>query len=482
MENIHTQPVDINGKHFKRAGFVLVLMVGTFLTIINQTLLVTALPKIMIDLDINANHAQWLITAFMLISGIMIPISAFLLNLITNRGLFFGAMGSFAVGTVICALSTTFSTLLVGRVIQAIGSGLMIPLMQTLIFLVFPANRRGEAMGLVGIVIAFSPAIGPTLSGWIVDNYDWHYLFYIILPIVGMNILLAFLYMKNIINVTKAKIDIFSIILSSLGLGSLLYGISIAGNRGWENNVVFTSCVIGLVVIAIFSHRQLKLAQPVLELRVFKSRTFTLSTVIVSIIFMTMIGSEILLPIYTQSIQGYSAFQSGLILLPGALVLGIISPIAGKIFDKYGIKKISMLGMFILSLATFPFLLLTKDTPIWWIICLYSLRMLGMGLVMMPLATAGINALPNRLISHGSAINNTVRQVFASLGAAIMVGVMSATVAGYSSNHPEKSEDVSLLALLDGLNHGFLSAFILIILAFVLSFFIKPPTDTRKEE
>lgn len=141
-----------------------------------------------------------------------------------------------------------------------------------------------------------------------------------------------------------------------------------------------------------------------------------------------------------------------------------------------------MLGMFILSLATFPFLLLTKDTPIWWIICLYSLRMLGMGLVMMPLATAGINALPNRLISHGSAINNTVRQVFASLGAAIMVGVMSATVAGYSSNHPEKSEDVSLLALLDGLNHGFLSAFILIILAFVLSFFIKPPTDTRKEE
>lgn len=480
MENIHTQPVDTNGNYFKRAGFVIVLMVGTFLTIINQTLLVTALPKIMIDLDINANNAQWLITAFMLISGIMIPISAFLLNLITNRGLFFGAMGSFAIGTVICALSTTFNILLVGRVIQAIGSGLMIPLMQTLIFLVFPANRRGEAMGLVGVVIAFSPAIGPTLSGWIVDNYDWHYLFYIILPIVGINMLLAFFYMKNIINLTKAKIDIFSIILSSLGLGSLLYGISVAGNRGWENKIVLTSCIIGFVVIAIFSRRQLKLTQPVLELRAFKSRTFTLSTIIVSIVFMTMIGSEILLPIYTQSIQGYSAFQSGLILLPGALVLGVISPIAGKIFDKYGIKKISLLGMFILSLATFPFLLLTEDTPIWWIICLYSLRMLGMGLVMMPLATAGINALPNSLISHGSAINNTVRQVFASLGAAIMVGVMSATVTGFSSNHLGKSEGVSVFALLNGLNNGFMAAFILIIIAFILCFFIKSSTNTQK--
>lgn len=183
------------GKPFKRGGFVIVLMVGTFITIINQTLLVTALPRIMQDLGITANNAQWLITAFMLISGVMIPISAFLLNQIANRSLFFMAIGSFALGTLVCAFSTTFPTLLIGRIIQAIGTGLMIPLMQTLIFLIFPADRRGEAMGLVGIVIAFSPAIGPTLSGWIVDMYDWHYLFYLILPIVLIDIVLAF-YMK----------------------------------------------------------------------------------------------------------------------------------------------------------------------------------------------------------------------------------------------------------------------------------------------
>ncbi|RST58625.1 DHA2 family efflux MFS transporter permease subunit [Siminovitchia terrae] len=478
MEKNQIQPIDINGNHFKRAGFVLVLMAGTFLTIINQTLLVTALPKIMSDLDINAIDAQWLITSFMLISGIMIPTSAFLLNTITNRTLFFVAMGSFAVGTVICALSTTYNTLLLGRIIQAIGSGLMIPLMQTLMFLVYPAERRGEAMGLVGIVIAFSPAIAPTVSGWIVDYYDWRYLFYILLPIVGVNILLAFFYMKNIINLTKPKLDFFSLLLSSLGLGSLLYGINVAGNVGWQNEITWISCIIGIVVIIIFSRRQLKITQPFLELRVFKSRTFTLSTIIVAIIFMTMIGSEILLPIYTQSIKEYSALQSGLILLPGALVLGVISPIAGKLFDKYGIKKIAMIGMLILTIASFPFLWLTKETAIWWIVCLYSLRMLGMGLVMMPLATAGINALPNELISHGSAINNTVRQVFASLGAAIMVGVMSATITRYSNDY----EGISLPSLLKGLNNGFMSAFILIVIAFILCFLLKSPIYIKKEE
>lgn len=474
MKDIETQPVDIDGKSFKRSGFVLVLLLGTFLTIINQTLLVTALPKIMTDLDISAINAQWLITSFMLISGIMIPTTAFLLNTITNRTLFFIAMVSFSIGTLICALSTTFNILLLGRIIQAIGSGLMIPLMQTLMFLVYPAERRGEAMGLVGVVIAFSPAIAPSVSGWIVDHYTWRYLFYIILPIIGVNLLLALFYMKNIINLTKPKFDFFSFLLSSLGLGSLLYGIGVAGNVGWQNKITWITCVIGIVIIFLFSRRQFKLTQPFLELGVFKNRTFTLSTIIVAIVFMTMIGSEILLPIYTQSLKGFSALQSGLILLPGALVLGIISPISGKLFDKFGVKKITMIGMFILAIASFPFLLLTKGTATWWIVCLYSLRMLGMGLVMMPLAAAGINALPNNLISHGSAINNTVRQVFASLGAAIMVGVMSSTVVKYSN----ENEDV--LSILRGLNYGFMSAFILIVIAFILCFFIKSSVYTKK--
>lgn len=194
-------------------------------------------------------------------------------------------------------------------------------------------------MGLVGIVIAFAPAIAPTLSGWIVDYFNWRYLFYIILPIAVINMLLACFYLKNVINLNKPKIDILSIILSSLGLGSLLYGISVAGNIGWQNKITGFSCIAGLLIIILFSHRQFKLTQPFLELQVFKSRTFTLSTMIVSIIFMTMIGFEILLPIYTQTIKSFSALQSGLILLPGAIVLGIISPISGKLFDKYGVKK-----------------------------------------------------------------------------------------------------------------------------------------------
>ncbi|MGE6258479.1 MDR family MFS transporter [Heyndrickxia sporothermodurans] len=476
MNNFSSLPVDVEGRPFKRAGFVIVLLVGTFIAILNQTLLVTALPKIMEDLNVSANNAQWLITTFMLINGIMIPISAFFLNQIASRTLFLLAMGCFSLGTIVCALSSTFHLLLIGRIIQAIGSGIMLPLMQTLMFMIFPPHRRGEAMGLVGIVIAFSPAIGPTLSGWIVDFYHWHYLFCIILPIAVIDMFLAFYFLKNVIHLTKPKLDILSVLLSSVGLGTLLYGIGVAGDKGWGSYTVWITCGIGLIGLILFSRRQFKLKEPILELRVFKSKIFTLSTAIVSIIFMTMIGSEILLPIYTQKIHGYSALKSGLVLLPGALVLGLISPIAGKIFDKYGIRKLSVVGMVVLTVGTFPFLFLEQNTSIWWIVWSYSLRMLGMGLVMMPLATAGINALPQEQISHGTAANNTVRQIFASLGSAIIVGVMTTSVNQYISNYSvDKTGKVLMNATINGINNGFLAAFLLIIIAFNLCFFIKQP-------
>ncbi|MDH5161937.1 MDR family MFS transporter [Heyndrickxia oleronia] len=482
MNQISTLPVDIKGRPFKRSGFVIVLLVGAFIAILNQTVLVIALPKIMEDLNVTANNAQWLITAFMLINGIMIPVSAFLLNQIASRTLFLLAMGCFALGTVVCAFSPTFQLLLIGRMIQAVGSGIMLPLMQTLMFMIFPPDRRGEAMGLVGIVIAFSPAIGPTLSGWIVDSYHWHYLFYLILPITVIDMILAIYFLKNVIQLTKPKLDILSVLLSSIGLGTLLYGIGIGGDKGWGSPIVWISCGIGLIALLLFSVRQFKLKEPILELRVFKSKGFTITTVIVSIIFMTMIGSEILLPIYTQKIHGYSALQSGLVLLPGALVLGLISPIAGKIFDMYGIRKLSIVGMVILTLGTIPFLFLKQDTSIWWIVTAYSLRMLGMGLVMMPLATAGINALPQALISHGTAANNTVRQIFASLGSAIIVGVMSTSVSQYISHHGMNQAPHLLFdATIKGLNNGFLAAFILTILAFIFCFFIKQPVKDNAQ-
>lgn len=478
MKESSSPPVDINGKPFNRAGFVVVLLMGAFLTILNQTLLVTALPKIIEDLHVSAYDAQWLITSFMLINGILIPASAYLLHQIESRKLYLIAMGSFILGTIICALSTTFSHLLLGRIIQAIGSGVMIPLVQTLMFLVFPANRRGEAMGLVGIVIAFSPAIGPTLAGWIVDVYHWRYLFYFVFPLAVINLFLAFYLLKNVIPLTKPKLDILSFVLSCIGLGSLLYGISLAGDTGWSNSIVWITCVIGIVILLMFSLRQLRLKEPLLELRVFKSRTFAVTTVIVSIIFMTMIGSEILLPIFTQKILGYSALQSGLVLLPGAIVLGIISPISGKIFDKYGIRTLTIVGMTILLIGTFPFMFLTNETTIWWLIFFYMLRMVGMGLTMMPLATAGINALPQKLVSHGTAANNTVRQVFASLGAAIMVGVMTISVRNFSTSQHVLTEAGSYSkAMVIGINNGFMAAFVLVIFAFIICFLIK---DNRK--
>jgi len=236
-----------------------VLLAGAFVAILNQTLLATALPHIMADLKIDATKAQWLTTVFMLVNGIMIPVTAFLIGKFSTRGLFLTAMGLFAIGTGVAAISPTFSLLLVGRVLQAAGAGIMLPLMQTILLLMFPIEKRGSAMGMVGLVIAFAPAIGPTLSGWIVDSYSWRYLFYLIFPIAIIDIIFAYFALKNVTERKNPTLDVLSIILSTLGFGGLLFGFSNAGSNGWGSLSVLAPLIVGIVTLVLFIVRQFKL-------------------------------------------------------------------------------------------------------------------------------------------------------------------------------------------------------------------------------
>lgn len=293
------QAVDVNGKNYSRAFLVVTMIVGAFVAVLNQTILATALPKIMKDLDITAATGQWLTTAFLLTNGIMIPITALLIEKISSKVLFLTAMIVFTIGTVIAAISGSFSTLLIGRIIQAAGAGIMMPLLQTIFLLIFPRERRGAIMGLMGLVIAFAPAIGPTLSGWVVDSYDWHVLFIILIPIAVIDIILAIFGMKKVVILKNTKIDYFSIVLSTLGFGSLLYGFSAAGNDGWSDPGVVTMLILGAVFTFLFVWRQLRIDNPILEMRVFRYPIFTLSVILGSIVMMAMIGAEIVLPLYT---------------------------------------------------------------------------------------------------------------------------------------------------------------------------------------
>ncbi|HET7580193.1 MAG TPA: MDR family MFS transporter [Bacillales bacterium] len=452
------------------------LLAGAFIAILNQTLMITAIPPIMHQMHITANTAQWLTTVFMLVNGVMIPVSAFLIERFSTRKLFISAMSIFAVGTVICALAPDFKILLLGRIVQSSGAGIMLPLMQTVFLLIFPVEKRGAAMGMIGLVISFAPAIGPALSGWITQHYSWRILFLIILPISLADIALAYIAMKNVTKLTYPKVDVFSIILSSFGFGGLLYGFSCAGNYGWGSTSTVISLSVGAVALILFITRQLRIHHPMLEFRVFQYKVFSLVTFIGMIVFMGLIGGETLIPLYLQNVRGFSAMVSGLVILPGALVTGIMSPITGRIFDKIGARWLAIVGLAIFGLASLPFCGLTPSTSFTFLTVMYAVRLFGMAMVMMPVTTAGLNQLPKRLIPHGAAMNNTMRQVAASIGTAILVTVMTNTAAaaqqGQTTDHPK----------IYGINVAFAVTAILVLIAWITSFFIKKTYPPEEEE
>ncbi len=460
---VNSQNTEQPQETVSKVPVMIVLISGAFAAILNQTLLATALPHIMRDLDLNANTAQWLQSIFMLINGIMIPITAFLIERFTTRRLFFTAMGLFAVGTLVCAFAPTFSLLMVGRILQASGAGIIMPLMQTILFLIFPIEKRGAAMGMFGLVIAFAPAIGPTLSGYLVDHFPWRSLFYIILPIIIIDIIVAYFILKNITAQKNPKLDILSIALSTLGFGGLLYGFSTAGGSGWSSQEVIISMIIGAISLVVFILRQLKLEQPILQFRVFKNPVFTITTILGMLVFIAMIGGSVILPLLMQNMLGYTAFESGLMLLPGALLMGIMSPISGRLFDKFGARWLAIIGLSIIAITTFMFTDLTDQTTFTYLAVVNSFRMFGVAMVMMPVTTAGLNQLPTHLIPHGTAMNNTMRQVAGAVGTALLVTVMT--------NNALPKQGVN--GYIHGVNVSFVVAGIFAILGIVLAFFVK---------
>lgn len=473
------QHLDINGKPYNRGLMIAVLLVGTFCTILNQTILTTAFPTLMKAFDVSTSDVQWLTTGFLMVNGIMIPVSAFLSSRFNTKWLYFAAMVIFEIGTVLAFIAPSFAVLLIARLIQAAGVGILMPLLQTIMLSIFPPENRGAAMGLAGIVIGVAPAIGPTLSGWVIDQWEWRYLFGIIIPIVAVVIVLSLFFMKPVIPTGKAKLDVLSLILSTIGFGTLLYGFSEVGEKGWGSMLVILNLLIGLVFLLLFSLRQLKLDEPFLDIKVFKNKDFTVSVVLGSLVMIALIGVEMVIPLYLQIIHGMSALKSGLSLLPGSIMMAIMSPITGKAFDKYGARRLGIVGLIILAIGTLPFVTLTKDTPTIYLVVVYAVRMFGISMVMMPVTTAGMNALPAKSISHGTAVNNTTRQVATSIGTAILVSVLAnATKASMPAKSLVKEAPLTykaqyLQATLDGYHATFWVALAFCIVGVIVAFFLK---------
>ena len=467
----------------KTLPIMIALIIGAFFAILNETLLNIALTTLMAEFDITLSTVQWVATGFMLVMAIVIPVSPLLMGWFTTRQLFIGTMVTFLIGTVVAAFAPTFSVLLLGRMIQAIGTGLIMPIMFNVFLLIYPPHKRGKIMGIVGLVIMFAPAIGPTLSGVIVEYFGWRFLFIFVMPFTVFSILFALKYLVNITEITKPKIDWISLVYSTIGLGATIYGFSHAGESadGFMTPSVFIPIIIGLIGILLFVLRQFKLDEPLMDLRVFKFPMFAHAVVLFVIIIMMMFASELILPVFMQGPMGLTAAAAGLLLLPGSLLNGAMSPFMGALFDKVGPKVMMIPATIVLAVTMFMFSNLTAETPQWVIIAGFMLIMLSVSATMMPAETNGLNQLPKHLYPHGTAVVSTLQPLAGAIGVSVFIGLLNSRQQSYleGAANPE-SEAAMTAAMVSGVEFVYFLIFIIALIAVVMSFFVyraKPIED-----
>lgn len=460
--------ITVKSSSKKRNFMMAVLLIGAFTALLTETFYNNALPTIMRTYSVTQSTGQWVSTGYQLVSGLMIPISAWMFHRFNTQKSFMTLMSIFFIGCILGFFANSFGWLLAGRLIQAVAAGSLIPLIQNVVLTIYPESNRGTVMGVIGLVVAFGPALGPTVSGWIIDNMGLKWLAGILIPLCAIILIAGIFFVRTVLSPENVKVDYISIVESSVGFGALLYGLSSIGNAGRIDLISSIFLLIGLVVLIMFGIRQLKIDNPLINLSVFRNYTFSLTTILSALSNIALLGVELVLPMYLQRVHGVSALTSGLILLPGALLEGAVSPIAGKLYDKFGIKWISIIGFGIIAVGTFPMLYFTPQTSLIIVAVSYAIRIVGVATVMMPTFTEGLNALPSKLSVHGNAASSTVRQIAGSLGtAALMTMVAFGTHLGAQEN----------LSKVSRLNHGywysFLIALIMAIVGFILSFFLK---------
>ncbi|MDQ0823184.1 DHA2 family lincomycin resistance protein-like MFS transporter [Arthrobacter sp. V4I6] len=444
---------------------IVTLLVATFVVILNETIMNVALQRLMVDLRVDAPTVQWLSTGFMLTMAVVIPTTGFILQRLSTRAVFLLAMGLFSGGTLLAAVAPGFEILLLARIVQAGGTAIMLPLLMTTILTLVPVARRGAVMGNVSIAISVAPAMGPTVSGAILEHFSWRFMFVFVLPIALAALAIGARFLTNIGETQKTRLDALSVVLTVPAFGGLVYGLSqIGGGQGGPGSTAVIALAVGAAAMAAFVFRQLRLQKssaPLLDLRAFKFRMFTVSVLLLVVAMIALFGAVILLPLYLQEIRGLKSLETGLVLLPGGLAMGLLGPFIGRIFDKVGPLPLTVTGSALLVLSLFQFSLLDADTPVGWIVALHVVLSLGLALLFTPAFTTGLNPLPPHLYSHGSAIMSTLQQVAGAAGTALLVSIYAVVAAG--------------AGMVAGMHAAFLTAAAIALAAVVLSALMRKP-------
>jgi len=453
------------------------LLIAAFVVILNETIMSVALPRLMVDLDITTSTAQWLTTGFMLTMAVVIPATGFILQRFHLRPVFITAMTLFSIGTFVAAMAPGFGVLLTGRVLQASGTAIMMPLLMTTVLNLVPASKRGRTMGTISIVMAVAPAIGPTMSGLILSVLDWRWMFWIVLPIALIALALGALMVKNVTTPRKVAFDAASVILSAFAFGGLIYGLASIGESAEGNAAVpvWVPLVVGVLALALFIVRQISLQRTnsaLMDLRTFTTSAFTIAIVLIAISMMALFGSLILLPLYLQNVLELSTLTTGLMLLPGGVAMAIIGPIVGRLFDRFGPRPLVIPGAVVLSAALWSLTALGTETSIGLVIVIHVVMSAGIAFMLTPLLTTALGSLKKDLYSHGSAIVGTVQQLAGAAGTALFITVMTTQIAARIG---EGAAEVSATA--EGVQAAFMYGAVISILGIIVSFFVKRPAN-----
>lgn len=449
-------------------GVIGLLLGAAFVVILNETTMAVALPALMADLHVEAQTAQWLTTGFMLTMAVVIPITGFVMNRFTTRQVFLTALTLFSLGTLLAAVSPSFGPLLLARVVQASGTAIMMPLLMTNILVLVPPERRGQVMGLISVVMSMAPALGPTISGIILRYSHWRTIFWVMLPIALTMLVIGAIRMTNVGEQTNKPIDLISVPLAALGFGGLVYALNKIGAAG-QLPVMIGSFAVAAIGLGLFIWRQLKLPQPLLDLRAFTHRNFTVGLGVMMIGFMSLMGVFLVYPIYLQQVRGLDTQAAGLLMLPGGLAMGLLGPLIGRLYDRFGARRLVIPAAISMTVWVFALSMLTSTTtPIGILLAMHVLLSLSLSFMFTPIFTTALGDLPPQLYADGSALVGTLQQVAGAAGSALLVTVMAErakALVAIGTDH--------IAAQLAGTHATFLLATVLAAVAVLLAFLLK---------
>lgn len=434
-----------------------ILLVGCIISSFLQTALNTILPVIMEEFNITASVGQWLTSAYSLAMGIMIPATPFLMKRFPTRKLFITSMGVFVGGLFLSATANSFSMLMIGRILQAMSCGILLSLVQVVVLTIYPVNKRGTIMGIYGLAVGAVPVIAPSLAGVLADGLGWNVIFWWAMGVALLDLVVSVFALKDITQIEKQYFDVVSMLFCSAGFAGILLGVGNCGTYPFVSQYVILPMIIGILALAAFTGKQFHDKSPFLELRVFQNKEFRLSVIGSILLYAIMMAGSMLVPIYVQTIRGNSATFSGLLMLPGSLIMAIASPFAGKIYDRIGIRRLFLVGSAVTLISCIGLSSVSNTTSLCWVGFWFALRSLAITCIMMPIVTWGMSTMKGKYIADGTAILSTLRTIAGAVGTAVFISIMS--IAGSGS-------------LIHGMNVAFIGISVLAAIQCIVAVFL----------